>query len=62
MLVYRVVGRTAPLDWASMAEDKDLGLFKTKKAAQSKIDKLYEDKYWPMDWAGFFIEKVKVSG
>lgn len=62
MFVYRVIGRTAPFDWASMAEDKDLGLFRTMKAAQSKIDRLYEDKSWRMTWAGFTIEEVKVSG
>ena len=62
MFVYRVIGKTASIDWASTSKDKELGLYQSVKAAQDKIEKMYEDKHWYMSWEGFTIEKVEVSG
>ena len=62
MVVYRLVGRTNPLDWASMAEDKTLGLFATKEGAERKANLLKSQKHWHMDWQYFtVVEDVVLS-
>jgi hypothetical protein len=60
MVVYKLVGRTAPLDWAAMAEDKTLGLYKTMAAAHRALDVIQARKDWRMDWSHFTIVEEKV--
>jgi hypothetical protein len=60
MVVYKLVGRTAPVDWASMAEDKTLGLYKSMAAAHRALDKILANPHWRMDWGHFIIVEEKV--
>jgi hypothetical protein len=62
MVVYKLVGRTAPVDWATMAEDKTIGLYKSMAAAHRALDKILARKDWRMDWDHFTIVEEKVLG
>jgi hypothetical protein len=60
MIVYKLVGRTSPLDWAASAHDEVLGLYKTMAAAHRALDKIQADKNWRYDWSHFTIVEEKV--
>lgn len=55
MVVYKLIGRTAPLDWASMAEDVELGLYRTLEGAKAAKAKMEARKDFYMDWKELFI-------
>ncbi len=60
MIVYKLVGRTSPLDWATMPKDKTLGLYKSMAAAQRAVDKIQSNPHWTMVWDHFTIVEEKV--
>ena len=62
MVVYKLVGRTSPLDWATMAEDVELGLFRTMHAAQSEKEWREADPHFGMEWDHLFIKEIELIG
>lgn len=61
MVVYKLVGRTNPFDWAQMAQDVDLGLFETREAAIKEMDRMQSLADYYMNWAYHHIVEVEVK-
>ena len=55
MIVYRLIGWTASMDWASSSRPVTLGLFMSEESAQAKISVIKSDKEWYMSWDSFDI-------
>jgi hypothetical protein len=62
MVVYRVVGRTAPWDWAASAEDVHMGTFLTRERAEEEIVKLKTSISWTMEYSDFTIVEEEIIG
>jgi len=56
MVVYKLIARTSPLDWASMPEDVELGFYKTLRGAKAAKAKMEASKDFYMDWKELFID------
>jgi hypothetical protein len=62
MVVYKLIGRTAPFDWAAMPSDVELGLFRTEHAAQTEKEWREADPHFGMEWEELRIEEVTLIG
>lgn len=62
MVVYKLIGRTSPVDWATMSSDVELGLFRTEHAAQTEKEWREADPDFYMDWYSLRIEEVTLIG
>lgn len=62
MVVYKLIGRTSPVDWATMPSDVELGLFRTEHAAQTEKEWREADPDFYMDWYSLRIEEVTLIG
>jgi len=61
MTVFEVVGITSWIDWAERGKPERLGMFTTREKAESRIEKIKEDRDWKMDWSDFEINEVEVE-
>lgn len=62
MVIYKLIGRTNPFDWASSSKDVDLGLYRTAEAA-AEAKRLWETKKdFSMDWKYIRIEPADLLG
>ena len=60
LIIYKVVGRTAPFDYAEQALDEDIALFQTRESAEKQIKILKSRSDWRMSYSRFTIKSVKV--
>lgn len=60
MIVYKVMGRTDPLDWASSAEDEVIAYYQTKESADKQIQAMKNRPDWRMSYSKFFVLPVEV--
>lgn len=61
MVIYKVVGFTNPVDWASMPEDKILGYYQSRFGAEDKVADMMREKDWKYDWSSFIIDEIEVN-
>jgi len=62
MVIYKLIGRTSPLDWSSSAKDVELGLFRTEHAAKTEKEWREADPDFHMDWYSLRIEEATLIG
>jgi hypothetical protein len=60
MLVYKVMGRTNPFDWAAPCEDEVIAYYQTKESADKQIEILKSRSDWRMNYSKFFVLPVEV--
>jgi hypothetical protein len=61
MTVFELLATSAWHDWASRGSEVRIGLFSTLEKAQTKIDKMKQDKEWKMSWSSFRVVSVNVE-
>lgn len=61
MVVYKLVGRTNPTDWAEMPRFVDLGLFETRKGALEEMTRMEHTPDVWMDWKYFRIDEITLG-
>ena len=59
MVIYKLVGRTNPTDWAERARDVDMGLYERRETAERDMERLRLHPDFYMDWD--YIEIVEVT-
>lgn len=62
MVIYKLIGRTSPMDWATMPKDVELGLFRTMHAALTEKEWREKDPSFHMDWDHLFVLEVELIG
>lgn len=60
MIVYRVMGRTDPFDWAGSSEDETIAYYQTREGAEKQIEILKSRSDWKMSYSKFFVVPVEV--
>jgi hypothetical protein len=62
MLIYKVMARTNPTDWAEMAKSVELAIVNSRSAGEIWINNFKSNnKHWRMDYQKFWLDSVKVE-
>jgi hypothetical protein len=62
MKVYRLIGWTAKIDWASTSRQIHIGIYASMEGAKAEIQRRKEGRDWTMDWDSFDIIEEWVMG
>lgn len=60
LTIYKVIGWTNPLDWASSSESSILGHYLSRYGAEDKIADMKSDLDWNYHWSDFEIVELEV--
>jgi len=58
--IFKLVGWSARIDWASSSTTHDLGFFMSRASAEAEIAKIKKQKDWRMSWSEFQIWDIEV--
>jgi len=60
LTIYKVIGWTNPIDWASPTKACTLGYFQSRFGAEDKIADMKSEPDYGYDWSEFEIEEIGV--
>ena len=60
LTIYKVIGWTNPIDWASSSKASTLGYYQTLFGAEDKVADMMKDVDWRYTWNEFEIVEVEV--
>lgn len=58
MVIYKLVGRTNPWDWATPSRDVDLGLYEHRETAEMDMERMNARPDFNTDWQYLKIVEV----
>ena len=60
MVIYKLVGRTNPFDWATPSREVTLGLYEHRKTAEQDMDRMNAHPDFDMDWKWLRVDEVEL--